>query len=48
MERIWQRCMYDYLRVEPEEHYVLLVSGRPHTIGRRELLRSYSNGWGDK
>jgi actin-related protein 3 len=25
MERIWQRCMYEYLRVEPEEHYVLLV-----------------------
>lgn len=26
MEKLWQRCYYDYLRVEPEEHYVLLVS----------------------
>jgi hypothetical protein len=25
MERLWQRCFYDYLRVEPEDHYVLLV-----------------------
>ena len=25
MEKLWQRCFYDYLRVEPEEHYVLLV-----------------------
>jgi actin-related protein len=25
MEKLWQRCYYDYLRVEPEEHYVLLV-----------------------
>lgn len=26
MEKLWQRCFYDYLRVEPEEHFVLLVS----------------------
>ena len=26
MERLWQRCIYDYLRAEPEDHYVLLVS----------------------
>jgi actin-related protein 3 len=26
MEKLWQRCFYDYLRVEPEDHYVLLVS----------------------
>lgn len=25
MEKLWQRCYYDYLRVEPEEHYVLLT-----------------------
>jgi actin-related protein 3 len=25
MERYWQRCMYQYLRCDPEEHYVLLV-----------------------
>ena len=27
MERLWQRCFYEYMRVEPDEHYVLLVSG---------------------
>ena len=26
MERLWQRCFYEYMRVEPDEHYVLLVS----------------------
>lgn len=25
MERIWQRCLFKYLRCEPEEHYMLLV-----------------------
>ncbi len=25
MERYWQRCLYQYLRCDPEEHYVLLV-----------------------
>lgn len=25
MERLWQRCFYEYMRVEPDEHYVLLV-----------------------
>ena len=25
MERLWQRCIFDYLRAEPEDHYVLLV-----------------------
>lgn len=25
MERIWQRCIFKYLRCEPEEHYMLLV-----------------------
>jgi hypothetical protein len=25
MEKLWQRCFYDYLRVEPEQHYVLLT-----------------------
>lgn len=25
MERLWQRCIFDYLRVEPEEHFFLLV-----------------------
>jgi len=25
MERLWQRCMFEYLRCEPEEHYVMLT-----------------------
>jgi actin-related protein 3 len=25
MERMWSRCMFEYLRCEPEEHYVLLT-----------------------
>jgi actin-related protein 3 len=25
MERYWQRCIYQYMRCDPEEHYMLLV-----------------------
>ena len=25
MERLWQRCLFQYMRCEPEEHYVLLT-----------------------
>ena len=25
MERLWQRCMFEYLRCEPEDHYVMLT-----------------------
>lgn len=25
MERLWQRCLFEYLRCEPEEHYVVLT-----------------------
>lgn len=25
MERLWSRCMFEYLRCEPEEHYVMLT-----------------------
>lgn len=25
MERLWQRCMFEYLRCEPEDHFVLLT-----------------------
>ena len=25
MEKLWQRCFYDFLRVEPEQHFVLLT-----------------------
>ena len=28
MERLWQRCFFDYLRCDPEEAYVVLVRGR--------------------
>lgn len=25
MERFWQRCIFDYLRCDPEDHYFLLT-----------------------
>jgi len=25
MERLWSRCMFEYLRCEPEEHYVRIL-----------------------
>lgn len=25
MERLWQRCLFQHLRCDPEEHFVLLV-----------------------
>jgi len=25
MEKLWQSCLFKYLRCEPEEHYMLLV-----------------------
>jgi actin-related protein 3 len=25
MEKMWQRCIFKYLRCEPENHYMLLV-----------------------
>ena len=25
MERLWQRCMFEYLHCQPEEHYFMLV-----------------------
>jgi actin-related protein 3 len=25
MERLWQRCMFEYLRCDPEDHYVVLT-----------------------
>lgn len=25
MERLWQRCLFEYLRCDPEEHYMLLT-----------------------
>jgi len=25
MERLWSRCMFEYLRCEPEEHYVSIL-----------------------
>lgn len=28
MERLWQRCFFDYLRCDPSDHYVLLVRAR--------------------
>lgn len=28
MEKLWQRCIFDYLHAEPEDHYFLLVRRR--------------------
>ncbi len=28
MERVWQRCFFEHLRCDPEDAYVVLVSGR--------------------
>lgn len=32
MERLWQRCIFEYLRCEPEDHYVLLTGGTPYRM----------------
>ncbi|KAH8044674.1 hypothetical protein JL722_14575 [Aureococcus anophagefferens] len=37
MERLWQRCMFKYLRCEPEEHHVLLTEPPLNTPENREL-----------
>jgi actin-related protein 3 len=36
MERYWQRCMYQYLRCDPEEHYVLLTEPPMNSPENRE------------
>lgn len=36
MERLWQRCMFKYLRCEPEEHFVLLTEPPLNTPENRE------------
>jgi actin-related protein 3 len=41
IERIWQRCFFEYLRCDPEEHYVVLV--RPAPRGGRKA-RAWSAG----
>ena len=37
MERLWQRCLFKYLRCEPEEHHVLLTEPPLNTPENREL-----------
>jgi len=37
MERLWQRCMFEYLRCEPEEHYVVLTEPPLNPPENREL-----------
>lgn len=27
MERFWEQCIFKYLRADPEDHYMLVVSG---------------------
>lgn len=36
MEQLWQRCMFKYLRCEPEEHYVLLTEPPLNSPENRE------------
>jgi actin-related protein 3 len=36
MERLWQRCLFKYLRCEPEEHFVLLTEPPMNTPENRE------------
>ena len=36
MERLWQRCIFDSLRCEPEEHYMLLTEPPLNTPENRE------------
>ena len=41
MERLWQRCFFDYLRCDPEEAYVVLVrAGEP--LGARAAAPLFS------
>ncbi len=44
MERLWQRCIFDYLRVEPEEHFFLLVRWLCMAIGCGGLGRVGGGG----
>ena len=37
MERLWQRCIFKYLRCEPEEHFFLLTEPPLNTPENREL-----------
>jgi len=37
MERYWQRCMFKYLRCDPEEHNFLLTEPPMNTPENREL-----------
>jgi len=37
MEKYWQRCIYQYLRADPEEHYFLLTEPPLNTPENREL-----------
>lgn len=36
MEKLWQRCIYQYLQCDPEEHYMLLTEPPMNTPENRE------------
>eukprot|EP00619_Florenciella_sp_RCC1007_P013391 CAMPEP_0205914672 /NCGR_PEP_ID=MMETSP1325-20131115/7375_1 /ASSEMBLY_ACC=CAM_ASM_000708 /TAXON_ID=236786 /ORGANISM="Florenciella sp., Strain RCC1007" /LENGTH=114 /DNA_ID=CAMNT_0053281747 /DNA_START=80 /DNA_END=420 /DNA_ORIENTATION=+ len=36
MERLWQQCIFKYLRCEPEDHYFLLTEPPLNTPENRE------------
>ena len=37
MERLWQRCIYQYMKCEPEDHYVLLTEPPMNPPENREV-----------
>ena len=43
MERIWQRCIFKYLRCEPEEHYMLLVRIRIFILFEERIDQAFDN-----
>ena len=38
MEKLWHRCIYDYLRCEPEEHVVMLTEPPMNSPANREQM----------
>jgi len=38
MEKLWHRCIYDFLRCEPEEHFVMLTEPPMNSPANRELM----------
>ena len=43
MERMWSRCIFEYLRVEPEDHYVLLTGAAAFMGRKREIQQNLTS-----